>query len=87
MYKKLSSRRGPHEGTLIVRLDPALKDRLKLAATLQHTDMSKISRQVITGYVERFEREGKGRQLVEELTGRAGPGMTTDEIMALTRGE
>lgn len=28
-----------------------------------------------------------GRMLVEHMRGRAGPGMSTDEIMALTRGE
>lgn len=29
----------------------------------------------------------RGEVLIEQLRGSAGPGMTTDEIMALTRGE
>ena len=32
-------------------------------------------------------RQGRGRSLVEHLRGTATRGMTTDEIMALTRGE
>ncbi|MBI4612092.1 MAG: AbrB/MazE/SpoVT family DNA-binding domain-containing protein [Planctomycetes bacterium] len=32
-------------------------------------------------------KPGRGRALVERLRGTAKPGMTTDEIMALTRGE
>jgi AbrB family looped-hinge helix DNA binding protein len=32
-------------------------------------------------------RSRRGRRLVSALTGRATTGMTTDEIMALTRGE
>jgi AbrB family looped-hinge helix DNA binding protein len=30
---------------------------------------------------------GRGRKLVERMRGTAGKGMSTDEIMALTRGE
>ena len=30
---------------------------------------------------------GRGRRIVERMWGHAGPGMSTDEIMALTRGE
>jgi AbrB family looped-hinge helix DNA binding protein len=32
-------------------------------------------------------RTGRGWDLVEHMRGRAGKGMTTDEILALTRGE
>jgi len=32
-------------------------------------------------------RHGRGRSIVEHLRGKATSGMTTDEIMALTRGE
>ncbi|CAA9308944.1 MAG: hypothetical protein AVDCRST_MAG68-1145 [uncultured Gemmatimonadetes bacterium] len=32
-------------------------------------------------------RHSRGRSLVEHMRGRAKGGMTTDEIMALTRGE
>jgi AbrB family looped-hinge helix DNA binding protein len=32
-------------------------------------------------------KRSRGRELVERMRGTAGPGMTTDQIMALTRGE
>jgi AbrB family looped-hinge helix DNA binding protein len=32
-------------------------------------------------------RKSRGRELVERMRGTAGPGMTTDQIMALTRGD
>ena len=34
----------------------------------------------------RGNRQGRGRSLVEQLKGKATNGMTTDEILALTRG-
>jgi AbrB family looped-hinge helix DNA binding protein len=33
------------------------------------------------------QQRGRGRSIVEHLRGKATSGMTTDEIMALTRGE
>ncbi len=71
----------------IVRLDADLKKRLKVRAALSHTDMSKIAREAIANHLRALERADRGRQIVQELSGRAGPGMSTDEIMALTRGE
>ena len=32
-------------------------------------------------------KKSRGHELVERMRGAAGPGMTTDQIMALTRGE
>ncbi len=56
------------------------------------TDMRKLIRKLIRNERERREREAReagerGRRLVEGMTGRATSGMTTDEIMALTRSE
>lgn len=76
-----------HEKPLMVRLEPTLKRRLKRAAAELDTDMSKLTREALEEYLDRIERDGRGRRIVERLTGSAGPGLTTDEIMALTRGE
>ena len=32
-------------------------------------------------------KKSRGHELVERMRGTAGPGMTTDQIMALTRGD
>lgn len=38
--------------------------------------------------IRKAKKQSRGREIVEHLRGRASrPGMTTDEIMALTRGE
>lgn len=37
--------------------------------------------------IRKAARQSRGRQIVEHLRGTATAGMTTDEIMALTRGE
>lgn len=43
---------------------------------------------VRNGYVRMRKVPGsRGRMIVEQLRGRATSGLTTDEIMALTRGE
>jgi predicted transcriptional regulator len=75
---------------LIVKLDPELKRRLKVAAARSGTDMSKLTRRAIEEYLDRLEphrrRGGRGSELVEHLRGRATSNLSTDEIMALTRG-
>jgi hypothetical protein len=86
------SRRPRYEDPLMVKLEPELKHRLKIEAARSKTDMSKMVRAMIAADLDRRERErrkeeGRGRRLVEHMTGRATSGMTTDEIMALTRGE
>ena len=73
--------------TLIVRLEPQLKHRLKVRAALDRTDMSKIAREALEDYLDKLDRADRARGIVERATGSAGPGMTTDEIMSLTRGE
>lgn len=81
-----------YEEPLMVKLEPELKRRLKIEAARSGTDMSKMVREAIVEILDRREserrkEEGRGRRLVEHMTGRATSGMTTDEIMALTRGE
>jgi hypothetical protein len=36
--------------------------------------------------IRKAARQRRGRELVERMRGAAGRGMTTDEILALTRG-
>jgi hypothetical protein len=81
-----------YEKPLMVKLEPDLKRWLKVEAAASGTDMSKMIRALILAERDRRERErqkqeGRGRRLVEHMTGRATSGMTTDEIMALTRAE
>ena len=79
------------ETPLMVKLDKRLKERLKAAAADHHTDMSKIAREAITGYLDELDRkrrkEGEVADWIERMSGAATVRMTTDEIMALTRGE
>lgn len=80
------------EEPLMVKLEPELKRWLKIEAAASGTDMSKLIRELLHAERDRRERElrrqeGRGRRLVEHMTGRATSGMTTDEIMALTRAE
>jgi predicted DNA-binding protein len=72
---------------LMVKLPRALKRRLKRAAADRKTDMSKLTREAIEEHLERLERESRGKRIVERLRGSGTSGLTTDEIMALTRGE
>ncbi|MHB1244601.1 MAG: hypothetical protein ACYC1P_14555 [Gaiellaceae bacterium] len=73
-----------------MKLDPALKRRLKLEASLGLTSMSELTREALIAHLDRIEagRRGgrlRGERLVERLRGRATSGLTTDEIMLLTR--
>lgn len=75
---------------LLVKLDPALKRRLKLEASIALTSMSELTREALVAHLDRLEakRRGgrlRGERLVARLRGRATVGLTTDEIMALTR--
>lgn len=81
-----------YEEPLMVKLEPELKKRLKIEAATTGTDMSKMVRAMIVADLDRRERARgqdleRGRRLIEHMRGRATGGMTTDEIMALTRGE
>lgn len=81
-----------YEEPLMVKLEPELKKRLKVEAATSGTDMSKMVRAMIVAELDRREQErrldgDRGARLIEHMRGRATGGMTTDEIMALTRGE
>jgi predicted transcriptional regulator len=77
---------------LMVKLEPELKERLKIEAARSRTTMSSMVRELLVSDLDRRDRErsrqeGRGARLIEHMRGRATGGMTTDEIMALTRGE
>ena len=77
---------------LMVKLPPELHRRLKIEAARHHTDMSKVTREALVAHLERLEEERRavevhGEALVQRMRGRATAGLSTDEIMALTRGE
>ena len=77
---------------LMVKLEPDLKRRLKLAAVEHGTDMSKMVRRAIVEHLDHLDRrrradETRGRRLVEHMRGRGTVQLSTDEITALTRGE
>ncbi len=76
-----------HEQLLMVKLPSALKLRLKRAAAKQHTDMSKLTREAIEEHLSWLERQARAEAVIERMTGSGTSGMTTDEIMALTRGD
>ena len=79
------------EKPLMIKLDRALKERLKAAAAEHDTDMSKIAREAIARHLDALERQrrepGRVADWIEQMSGTATVKMTTDEIMALTRGE
>ncbi len=79
--------RAEHAELLMVKLSPKLKRRLKRAAAAQRTDMSKLTREAIEEHLDRLDRMSRGERLVERLRGTGTSGMTSDEIMALTRGD
>ncbi len=49
--------------------------------------MSEIARQAIEARLDELDRADRARRMIERAAGSAGPGMSTDEIMSLTRGE
>ena len=75
---------------LLVKLDRTLKLQLRREAARQGITMSRLTRRVLRDYLDDAER-GTGKEvvaaLIERGRGSATSGMTTDEIMALTRGE
>lgn len=78
------------DGSLLVKLDPVLKQRLRHEAVRQRSSMSRLTRRVLSDYLDEAEREASTEtfaEWVERVTGSATSGLTTDEIMALTRGE
>ena len=77
--------------SLLVKVDRGLKQQLRREAARQGTTMSRLTRQVLRNYLdeaeEAAERESSFGDWLDRARGSATTGMTTDEIMALTRGE
>jgi hypothetical protein len=82
-------RRQPkYDEPLMVKLEPELKQRFKVQAARERTDMSKIVRRLVREYLERAEGDGAAADgAVGRMANTATAGLSTDEIMALTRGE
>ncbi len=58
------------------------------AGLLPHTEVDfKFDGRVVTIVRAARQKKGRGARIVAHLRGSANVGMTTDEIMALTRGE
>lgn len=80
----------PRDETLLVKLDPQLKRRLRREAARQRDTMSTLTRRALEEYLDHTAR-GVATETFEEwaerVRGSATSGLTTDEIMALTRGE
>lgn len=73
--------------SLLLKIEPELKERLRREARRRGTSMSKLTRDALREYLAEIEaREDFGRWL-KSIQGTAKSGLTTDEIMALTRGE
>ena len=73
--------------SLLIKVDSPLKEQLRREARRQRTSMSKLTRRVLRDYLEDVEAQDDFARWVDEIRGTAPPGLTTDEIMALTRGE
>jgi predicted transcriptional regulator len=81
------TRQAAYEQLLMVKVPTTLKRRLARAAAARHTDMSKLTREAIEEHLSWIERQGRADAMIERMTGSGTSGMTTDEIMALTRGD
>jgi predicted transcriptional regulator len=73
--------------SLLIKIDPRLKQQLRREAKRRGTSMSMLTRQVLREYLEEIEAQEDFSRWLDSIRGSATSGMTTDEIMALTRGE
>ena len=76
-----------YETPIMVKLEPAEKRRLKVQVAREGTDISKLVRRLLREYLDRAEHDAPGDRVVERMANTATTGLTTDEIMALTRVE
>jgi hypothetical protein len=72
---------------LLIQIDPGLKQQLRREAQRRGTTMSNLTRRVLRDYLDEVEAKEDFAGWVERVRGTATTGLTTDEIMALTRGE
>jgi predicted transcriptional regulator len=73
--------------SLLIKIDAQLKQQLRREATRRRTTMSKLTRRILRDYLDEIEAQEEFARWAESVRGTATGGMTTDEIMALTRGE
>jgi hypothetical protein len=73
--------------TLIIKIDPRLKQLLRDEAKRRRTSMSMLTRRVLREYLEEIEAREEFSRWLESVRGSGTSGLTTDEIMELTRGE
>ena len=84
----MARRQLKYDDPLMVKLEPELKRRFKIQATREGSDMSKVARRLVREYVEKTEGvDAPADRAVLRMANTATTGLTTDEIMALTRGE
>lgn len=72
---------------LLVDLGPHMKQQLRREAKRRGMPMSALTKKVLREYLDEIEAQEEFSRWLERVRGSAPPGMTTDEIMALTRGE
>jgi predicted transcriptional regulator len=73
--------------SLLIKIDADLKQQLRREATRRGTSMSKLTRRVLRDYLDEIEAQEDFSRWLDRARGSATTAMTTDEIMALTRGE
>lgn len=75
------------EESLLIKIGFNLKQQLRREARRQGTSMSQLTRRVLRDYLDEVEAQEDFARWLESARGSATTAMTTDEIMALTRGE
>jgi hypothetical protein len=76
-----------YDEPLMVKLEPELKRRFKIQVAREDSDMSKVTRRLVLEYLDRVEQGVLDDEAVRRMNNSATTGLTTDEIMALTRGD
>lgn len=71
---------------LLVDIGP-LKQQLRREAKRRGITMSTLTRTILREYLDEIEAQEEFSRWLESVRGSATSGLTTDEIMALTRGE
>jgi hypothetical protein len=73
--------------SLLIKIDRVLKEQLRREAARRSTTMSKLTRRILREYLDEIQAQEEFARWAESVQGTATAGLTTDEIMALTRGE
>jgi predicted transcriptional regulator len=73
--------------SLLIKIDRTLKQRLRQEAARRRTTMSKLTRRILREYLDEIEAQEDFTRWAESVQGTATGAISTDEIMALTRGE